>query len=144
MKIEEDSDYPDASIVGWGEYSVSQRPLASLGFSDCCSISLTNGSRSGLSHIGPPNPNPNYHLNKMIDKFDVPPESLKAIIVSTADSEDRNNLLEQCCLDRGIEIAGKEYEGDGRPRKDILVVPSSKEVRIYYDFPRGEKVIREF
>jgi hypothetical protein len=98
-----------------------------------------NGTQAGLSHIDGTR-DAMEHLDGMIEKMGVLPKKLRAILVSTADSRDRNLYLEECCSRRGIEIADRYYEGiRGRPMKDILVVPSLRQVQLYV----GGEIFRE-
>ncbi len=123
--------------VGEGGSGVSMLPQVSFGCGYCNAIAILNGSEGGLSHTNSDNDSILYHLDKMIGDFDVPPRKLKAIPIAGKGMEN----LKKCCKKRRIEVVN-EYQGDryfdSMERmfyytRDILLIPSWKEVIIYTD-----------
>lgn len=121
--------------VGWGDSDISTLPLISFGYHDCNAIALLNGEKAGLCHTVPDGTNILSDLKKMVEGLKVPAKELKAILVAGMGME----TMEKYCKRLRIEVVNS-YQGDwyydDKDRmlfysRDVLVVPSSREVLIY-------------
>jgi len=120
-------------IIRGGRTSVSKKPLISFGYYNCNSVILYDGMKMGLSHIGPTR-DPEKYILGMIRKMDSHP---RAIIVRGYYSKGEE---ERVCenLDLAIERIF-DYKNEGlreETRKDILVIPTTREVLIFTDTNR--------
>lgn len=121
--------------VDQGDSDTSGLSLVSFGYRRCNAIALMNGDKAGLCHTAPEGDNILYDAEKMVEDLGVPPKKLKAILVAGAGME----TMEKYCKKLGIEVVNS-YQGDWYydcddkrlfyPR-DVLLVPSSREVIIY-------------
>jgi len=121
--------------VDWGDSDVSKLPLVSFGYHHCNAIALLNGEKAGLCHIGPGGIDISSCLKDMIEDLEAQPKKLKAILVAGAGMK----TMEKHCKNLGINVVDSyqddwyynyEYGMLFYPR-DVLLLPSSREVIIY-------------
>jgi hypothetical protein len=126
------------SIVNTGFSDVEEIPIVSFGFYGCNALVLfskeKNHPKAALAHIStlcyPP-----IHIKWMLKRIDAEARSLEAIIVTGV--YDMN--LEEHCKEYGISV--KEKIQDASFGRDVMVIPSLKEIRIYTD---NGKIVRQY
>ncbi len=125
---------------------VSEFPLVSFGYRSCNAISLSNGRKVGLCHID--GNDISYNLDKMVKDFGVPLNELKAIPVAGSGMK----KMKESCKDFGIDVVNwyqDDYHVDDSGEmifypRDVLVIPSLKEVIIYTQKGRVYKLFDSY
>ena len=130
---------PDYQVFLPG-HKILSKPALSLGYCDCDGVIFLYNNLIGLSHYNLSTGKPEEYLQEMLDKMPglTNPQDLEAVIVGG----DQNHFerIKKILRNRKIQIKG-EYldswnEGRENPKGDIknlVVIPSTKEVIIYSD-----------
>jgi hypothetical protein len=127
-------------------FKVSDQPMASKEFYTCQGLVLLDGTMAGLAHVYAGH-NAKGYIRKMLKAFGEDASSLKAIVMDSYISQWEEHDLGKACEKFGIKVIEtvkhdsiEDHDGNFKPlRRDILVVPSRKEVTIYSE--KGRQVI---
>lgn len=127
--------------VDWGYGKVSRNPLVSFGHVLCNALVFYYNGIAALSHIIPEDKKGNtltilnYSIDQIIKEMEALPHQVKAMVIGGKDPE----KVRKYCQDKGVEVVFLFQDDMYRDSKgvlkthsrDVLVIPNSKEVRIY-------------
>ncbi len=110
--------------VNWQGLSVTDKPMATYGIGSCRATILYYNGVMGLSHIYSSS-NPKGHIKTMLDILGGKSEEISAMVVAG----ENVRSVESCLNEYGVKIVNRMIEGS--QSKDVIVIPSRKEVRLY-------------
>ena len=114
--------------VKWGDCAVSSEPMGSFGYSGCRALVFQNGKHMGLSHIWKTDTPPmiRHYVKGMLGHAD--PADVMAFISAGL----RPECAVESCREFEIPVVGTNNDEENPYwYRDVIVVPSTREVFIY-------------